>query len=36
MGHEAHLAVHFCRNIKADNVENYGQKAGHACKGVNL
>jgi hypothetical protein len=38
MGHEtpSHLTVYFARNIEADYVENYGHKAAHACKGVNL
>ena len=36
MSHKTHLTVHFGRIIKAYYVENYGQKGGYACKGVNL
>ena len=31
-----HLTVYRDCGIKADHVENYGQKGGQACKGVNL
>jgi hypothetical protein len=36
VGHGAHLTVYWGRSIKADHVENYGQKSGHARKGVDL
>ena len=36
MGHRTHLTVYWDCGIKADHVENYGQKGGHARQGVNL
>ena len=34
--HATYLTVHSCCSIKADQVENYGQKRHHASKRVNL